>query len=502
MSSQYKRLKVSSRPYVPLSMPTKSPPVCFLPEDNPLAAGLSVEAQAVLRNLDEKKQFVLVQGLAGSGKSVLIAAIVRFLQAVLPELKVVVVCPTAMAAVNLHSHGVLSAGTLHSRFSLRCSPPRTDAHKPWVQDRAGETDLLILDEISMVDGEIFELVSDAFAIQDKQRNFPFGTRVRVLMVGDFLQIPPISGKFVFSTDCWPSADRLASLRLRTNYRQQEDLPFFRSLCAIRTGDYTHVNRELFAARVGLVPPDDVTRLFAFKNDVERYNAKRLDELKTEFEPGSVAKVGEFKQATRFPVSDKDIMLARAKTENATDLEKLIPVDHTLRIKVGAVVMVRKNGVVPGEVNGSTGTVVAVERTAGGTAMQFVSVQFAKGVVHRIARHIFDVPFGRTLIVEIAQFPFIVAFATSIHKAQGSTMQRAVVDPKVFGSGMLYVALSRVVSLQGLFLTSALPRTWPLHKPATLKMEEDKSVLFLCAALVEFRDQIDVRQAVKMIAEFF
>lgn len=397
---------------------------------------LTPEQQAVADAIELGTGHLLVTGRAGTGKSTLLAHV-----AATTERTIATCAPTGVAALNVGGQ------TIHSLFKL---PIGLIANTPLVQDRALQRllqamDVLIVDEVSMVSAHLLDGMDRALRLARK-REAPFGG-VQVVLFGDPYQLAPVPGgpeereytaaayrsMWFFDALVWQEAD-LAVHQLARIHRQRDD-EFRKLLTAVRHG---RVTAEM-AARlnsVGARPvPRDAPVTLATRNDrVTAINARALDAL-----PGRV-QVAEAEVSGEFG-------------------GRSFPADETLRLKEGAHVMMLRNDPDSRWVNGSTGVVHRIRRGV-------VQVEIG-GVVHDVQpatweRFRYGVePTTKTLtrevVAEFTQLPLRLGWAVTVHKAQGQTLDAAVVDlgTRAFSPGQTYVALSRLTSLDGLYLARPL-----------------------------------------------
>ncbi len=386
---------------------------------------------------------LFLTGKAGTGKSTLIR---HFMTRT--DRRVVVVAPTGIAALNVDGH------TIHRLFSFRSTTSLEDVRTgPYRPGRFMKTlmslQTLIVDEASMVRADLFDMLTAALERFGPRPGTPFGG-VQVVLVGDLLQLPPVvedslKGHFAghyatpyfFSAHSFERAD-FPAVALTTVFRQQGDDRLTALLNAVREGillDHAQVDLN---SRVDpdFEPPEDELWLTLAPSNriVTARNRQRLDRLDGEV-IRSVA------------VESGDLSLFDAPTE------------RVLTFKVGAQVMMLSNDAGDRWVNGTLGKVVDVE-VAGGEPE--VTVEFADGSTARVDRFTWDVlrpvvedgRMSTEVVGTYTQLPFKLAWAITIHKSQGQTLDRLVVDLTggVFAEGQVYVALSRATSLEGLVLT--------------------------------------------------
>jgi ATP-dependent DNA helicase PIF1 len=381
-------------------------------------------------------QFVLVSGKAGTGKSFLLQHLRTYLEDA--NMRVVVSAPTGVAAVNI------SGTTLHSWLGLGLANETVDELKKKMSQRTRSslsyTHVLLIDEISMVDPDFFEIISKLCQIVHHV-NRPFG-KMKIVMFGDFLQLPPITksiNRFVFNTDLWQQM-KVHRMYL-TQVHRQKDSDFLEILNEVRNGSIS-IDTERRLLERCIQPTEPYTRLCTYRNQVLSYNSKKLNDI----DATVCSKMGYYKITNRkanVMISDSD--LKSSKRLMATS-EKNFPVLKELLLKRGAQVMMRCNVYLnEGICNGSIGNVIDIHDDN-------VVVCF-QSLILPIKMHSFILQVGQTANLTLVQYPLSLSWAMTIHKAQGLTIDRVLVDTNCFETGQMYTAFSRVKSLSGLFITS-------------------------------------------------
>ncbi len=394
---------------------------------------------------------VFVTGPGGTGKSHLIRAIYK--DAVAMGKCIQVCALTGCAAILLNCN----AKTVHSWAKIGLGNGSPDAilqkiqkfkkTKPWVS-----TNLLIVDEVSMMSMKIFELL-DYLGQKIRKSSRPFGG-IQVIFSGDFFQLPPVpdrddadTGKFCFESARW-NATFDCQIELKTNFRQS-DGDFARILNQIRVGKLYKSGYEMLKARVGKDASGNIVqpiKLFPRKYSVDTINQAEMSKI------GDDAQV--FKAVLVKDGVDPKIP-AETIAEEEAYLRKNALCEDEVRLKKGAQVMCIAN--VDMDVaricNGSVGVIIEFVATPSGS---FPLVKFNTGVERVMVRHCW--PSENIDGLSIAQVPLILAWAVTIHKSQGATLDLMEIDigSNVFEYGQTYVGLSRARSLEGLYIKSFAP----------------------------------------------
>ena len=398
--------------------------------------------------MDEGVQPLYLTGRAGTGKSTLLQAF-----RTVTGKNLAVVAPTGVAAINVG--GV----TIHSFFRFPPTPISTqDIRKMRDRSLYKSLDTLIIDEISMVRADMLDGIDRFLRVNGPSTKLPFGG-VRVIMVGDLFQLPPVIStgpekQFIserYASPYFFSANALGAtgaeiLELQTVFRQT-DANFIRLLNAIRSNTVGSAELEELNERYlpDFEPPPDEAwiALTATNRSADHINRRQMQRLRTKEYTYEGEPSGRFERIN----------------------ERNYPAPMGLSLREGAQVMFVRNDPDRRWVNGTMGVVrsldedeIEVEIGGPGGPSEFVEPE-----TWEMYEYVFDADEKR-LEAEVAgeyrQYPLRPAYAITIHKSQGKTFERALVDfgRGAFAHGQAYVALSRLVDLKGLVLRRPIRRT--------------------------------------------
>lgn len=381
---------------------------------------------------------VFLTGPAGSGKTYILNEYINFLRQ--HGVDVAVTASTGIAATHL------KGTTIHSWAGIGIKDFLTDydldnlQQKEYLWKRFEKTKVLIIDEISMLSSSTLDCI-DRVAKIFKRNEEPFGG-LQIIFSGDFFQLPPIEKRpvyneqtifmdeeensripFAFKSKAWKDCD-LHTCYLSEQFRQ-EDNELSTVLAEIRDGELSQKSLEILNKRIIKEDNPDITKLYTHNINVDTFNQKKLESLNTE--------------------GKNYLMIGKGKPNLLDALKRGCLVQEKLTLKKGALVMFVKNNPIAGYVNGTVGEIIGFE--------EGYPVVFTKSGERFVAApQSWAVEEGDKVLAEISQVPLKLAWAVTIHKSQGMTLDKAIIDlSNSFIEGQGYVALSRVKTLDGLFL---------------------------------------------------
>lgn len=402
-----------------------------------LSNNLSEEGERIFNILENSNYNIFLTGRAGTGKSTLLNHF-----RINTKKNVAVLAPTGVAAVNVQGQ------TIHSFFKFPIGITVDDIHKKSSKVYKN-LDAIIIDEISMVRADLLDCVEKFMRMNGKYINKPFGG-AQIIVIGDPYQLPPVMTKgeqyfydgiyespYFFDAHCFGQAN-FCMIELNQVYRQV-DRDFIDILDSLRSYNLDNGQIEKINKRICLedVDEDMAIHLVSTNFMADNINLQKLDKLKGKEKIYSGFVSGDFK-------------------------EKDLPTKKELILKKGAQVMLLNNDQKRRWVNGDIGKITNLERSS-------IEVEFEDGRIENVEKHswekltfIYDDEDGRIkgeVSGNFSQFPLKLAWAVTIHKGQGKTYDKVIIDfgAGTFASGQAYVALSRCRSIDGLTLKTPLEK---------------------------------------------
>ena len=401
---------------------------------------LSEEFESIVEQLENTKDHFYITGKAGSGKSTLLAYFRSITQK-----NTAVLAPTGVAAIRVKGQ------TIHSFFGF---PPKVIQTRHIKKVRQIELlqnlETLIIDEISMVRADVFDAIDYSLRVHRKKLTQSFGG-VQVIVFGDLFQLPPVvnmdesslleriypSGQFFFHSNIFQDA-QFKTLELQSIYRQKDD-HFIYLLNAVRDGSITH-------------------------SQIDNLNDSLVDNFK--MDEGKIiltttnARASGINQNYLKQLSSEEFSYRAQATGQF--YKELFPTDEVLKLKKGAQVIMIKNDPEKRWVNGSIGTIHDIAEKKIKVKINHKIYEVKKEKWDRIQYSYDD---DQQEVLEnvtgsFKQYPMRLAWAITIHKSQGQTFEKVIIDMSQgsFAPGQLYVALSRCISLEGIELLRPLKKS--------------------------------------------
>ncbi len=403
---------------------------------------------------------VFLTGEPGSGKTHTINKYAAYLRA--HGVEPAITASTGIAATHIGGMTIHSWSGIGIKTELEKYDLDKIASNKHIAKRVQRTKALIIDEVSMLSPETLAMV-DAVCREIKQNPEPFGG-IQIVLVGDFFQLPPIVkteakndaqtalieeplAHFAYDSPAWKRTNPTVCY-LTEQYRQ-DDSNFLTLLSAIRRNvfDADHLNRIKTRKIDAHTAPDGVPKLFSHNADVNLVNDEILAELSGKLQA--------------FPMSLKgpDVFVSALKRGCLSP--------ETLYLKVGAAVMFTKNNQKEGFVNGTLGAVEEFDKHSG-----YPIVKTRSGRRIKVEPMAWAIEEDGKIRARITQLPLRLAWAITVHKSQGMSLDEAVMDlSNVFEFGQGYVALSRVRRLSGLYLLGWNERTFRVYPDVLAKDTE-------------------------------
>lgn len=407
---------------------------------------MNAEQEAFI-DLAKKGHNIFLTGQGGTGKSFILSHFINEVKTKTVALTAMTGCAALLLEKATTLHSWASVGLAKDPVPKLVSSIRKSSRsmKRWLL-----TDILIIDEVSMMPPDLFEKL-DMIGKKIRNSQKPFGG-MQLIFVGDFYQLPPISGEFIFETSLWPTIG-FKTVELKEIMRQKDPV-FHKILAEARIGQLSPESAKTLELRKGLpwkkleIKP---TLLFPQRSVVADINSQNLAKLEGQSYKYKVTTIYSHSQDP----SNLSLKYAIEKMNRDASYEE------ELVLKLGAQVMLLINIIKKGDnsdlehelVNGSRGLVTGFLDDSTNTPL--VKFQnFSKPIPISVHAWSLDDYEG----VSQQQIPLKLAYAITIHKAQGATLDSALIDvgSNTFECGQAYVALSRVKSLESLYLWDIRP----------------------------------------------
>ncbi|MDR1033867.1 MAG: AAA family ATPase [Bifidobacteriaceae bacterium] len=435
----------------------------FAPSDKDAKFEINAEIERAMHALKNSNKHIFITGSAGTGKSTLLR---RYIETN-DMSHTAVLAPTGVAAINVNGE------TIHHFFGLKpgCTP---DDMEDAVQraKRRGKMklfkalDAIIIDEISMVRADMFDCI-DMFLRKIRKIDEVLGG-VRLIAFGDLYQLPPVvtnQEKSLFE-DYYNSPYFFGSRTFYELYQNElRDFEYIELTKVYRQRDSKLIDL-LNAVREGKATDDDIELL-----NQRVVSAREIDELNDEsiYLTTTNAKADE-RNAQKLQEIDTESFMFNAETEGDFP-NQFKPTTDVLEIKIGAQVMIIMNDINGKYTNGTLGQIYEISYNKGNPMKSKVKVRLKDtGRLVTITRNTFDAVYNsfdikngviiRKTLGSFTQFPLRLAWAVTIHKAQGKTFSSLIIDleRRAFAEGQTYVALSRATTFDGLYLTRPIRKS--------------------------------------------
>ena len=365
---------------------------------------------------------LLIIGAGGCGKSKLVKEFYRYIKKNEPNKTMYITSTTGISAYNIGGitiNSFMGIGTGQASTQTLLKRLR---FKIGIKDRIRNTDILVIDEMSMLSASIFEKINVICQTLRKSR-LPFGG-IQIILTGDPLQLETI-----FNTGIG---------NLKENFRQRGDNDYIDILMRIRKAEHTEDDIKILQSRLTKDTNSETVHLVSSNKKAQMINSLQLNKIKAEdfFYECDYTKIGDIETCDLLEKELRSQFMQRG--------------NDTLQLRKGCRVLLIKNlDVSKGLVNGSTGTITDLMKNA-------VQIKFDNDVTELIGRSEWELELDNARVT-CTQIPIILAYSITIHKSQSLSLDSAILDlADCFCNHMVYVALSRVRTLNGIFLKSFNP----------------------------------------------
>ena len=373
---------------------------------------------------------IYLTGSAGSGKTYLLNKYIAYLEE--HNIPVAVTASTGIAATHMNGMTIHSWSGIGIKNYLDEREMEQLEEKKYLWKRFEKARVLIIDEVSMLHGSQLDMV-EKVCRRFKRNDKPFGG-LQVILSGDFFQLPPInkSGEenesgMVYNSASWQILNP-AICYIEEQHRQEDDT-LTEILNTIRSNQMEEYHYELLRGRIDAKLKSEIkaTKLYTHNINVDNLNEVELSLIENE---------------------ERISMMTSNGPEHLVDILKKSCLAHEkLKLKIGAEVMCVKNNFEEGYVNGSRGKIISFSKETG-----YPIVELYNGRKITLKPELWAIEEDGKIKASVSQIPLRLAWAITIHKSQGMSLDNAEIDLRsTFAYGMGYVALSRVRTLEGISL---------------------------------------------------
>lgn len=358
---------------------------------------------------------ILFTGVAGTGKSYLINILFKCLR--LNNKNVYKTSTTGRSASDI------KGTTIHNFCGIGKGDGKLEDYKKLKIKNIIKADILIIDEISMMSMELFDLLDELFKYKRGNDYFFGGTQL--ILCGDFYQLKPIDGRYCFESSAFKKEIK-TFIELKKVFRQTDE-KWINILYQIRNANLTQESIKELNKRVKKPDDDNYITIYSTNRDVDAINMKELEK------------------------SEGPEYIFKAKEDlfkNSESLKHEYKVEKIITLKKGCKVMLTDNlDISLGLVNGAIGYVSDFDEKDG-----YPIIRFNEKVTEKIIPRKFEIEQNDKIIARILQLPLKLSYAITIHKSQGSTFEKIRGNPtKIFDPSQNYVFFSRCKSLEGVYL---------------------------------------------------
>lgn len=373
-------------------------------------------------------------GAAGAGKSYVLREYISYLRKHGMSYAVTAstgIASTHISGMTIHSWSGIGIKDKLMKYDLDAMEEKQNLYKRW-----NSTQVLIIDEISMLHANFIDML-DKVAKHIRRNEKPFGG-MQVVFTGDFFQLPPVvrgitefgRSVYAFQSKTWADAKPVVCY-LSEQFRQDDD-NLSSLLNAIRSGDVDDGHYEMLQEKTMTPHIDDHIKLYTHNENVDRINEEAFGKIQGEVRTYH--------------------MITKGRASIIEGLKKNCLADEILQLKINAKVICIKNAQDRSYVNGSMGKVISFDNEGAPI------IELTSGKKVTIKAESWKIEEDGKVRAELQQLPVKLAWAITVHKSQGMTLDKAEIDlSRAFASGQGYVALSRLTALDGLYLKGFNPQ---------------------------------------------